>query len=367
MWKSTVCRWWCVLLLLPCLAHGAEVKGLYEAEVQVFSQKRAERATAMGSALAEVLSKVSGQRDAALAHGVATAIRRPAAFLQQYRYRALPDADKLVVAPGEEPQMVVFRFDKQAVDKLLRDNGLPVWGATRPATLVWLAVEDDGQRYLVGSDSPETIRNALERESRRRGMALVLPLLDLEDQIKLRFADVWGGFRDPVLSASARYHTEAVLMGRMQHTAGGEWRGSWTLLEGHTVQSWDTGGVLAEEVVDAGVAGVVEQLAARYAPASGTQQAGPLALTVTAVHNLADYARVSHYLQSLQQVTSLQATRVDADQVSFALGLRGDADSLAQTIALGNVLVAAKPQAPPAAGVSTAQDTATTAMYQLLP
>jgi len=360
MWKSTIYRLWWVLFLSPCLAHGAEVSGLYEAEVQVFSQKGAERATAMGVALSEVLAKVSGRRDAAMQRGVAEAVRQPSALLQQYLYRALPEDEKLPAAPGEEPQLVFFRFDKEAVDKLLRDNGLPVWGSTRPATLVWLAVEDAERRVLVGSDMAEPVRRALEREARQRGLALVLPLLDLEDQTKLQFAEVWGGFNEPVLAASARYRTEAVLMGRMQRTPAGEWTGSWTLLQGDASRTWEARGVLAEEVVDAGMAGVVDTLAARYAPAAAGQQAAALSMIVTAVRDLRDYARVIQYLQSLEQVTHVQTLRVDADRVGFELAVRGDAAGIAQIIGLGNVLT------PVASGVVPADgQTPRPVIYQL--
>ena len=334
-----------VVAMLPSASMAAEVSGLYAAEAQVFSQKRSERATAMGAALAEVLVKVSGQRDAALVQGVVQATRSPAKFLQQYRYRALSDEQReraLQEAAannltGTDPQIVLFRFDKTAVDKVLRDNGLPVWGATRPMTLAWLAVQDEENRYLVANDSVELTRELLTNEAQRRGLALLLPLMDLEDQRSLSFADVWGGFRDPILRASARYRTESVLVGRMYRTVSGEWQAQWTLLEGQQTQSWAGAGVLPAEVIDEGVSGAIEVLASRYAPVAG-EQAGLLPVTVIDVRSLSDYARVTRYLKSLQRVGNVQVARVDADQVTFELDVEGGPDAIAQTIALGNVL-----------------------------
>jgi hypothetical protein len=331
-----LCLFW-----LPFLAVGAEVAGLYEAEIQVYSQKRSERATAMVSALAEVLAKVSGQRDAALVQGVAQAIRRPAKLLQQYRYKALPEADSQAQAlgvEGGEPQLIVFRFDKRAVDKVLNDNALPVWGATRPSTLVWLAVEDGGERLLLGSDSTQPARQSLLREAKRRGMALVLPLMDLEDQIKLSFADVWGGFRSNIEAASERYRTESILVGRVLREANGEWSARWSLLEKDGVRNWRADGVLLAEVLDAGVAGAIDVLASIYAPKGGSMHAGMVPLTVTAVHNLSDYARVTHYLQSLQLVSHVYPTSIEADRIRFHLDAKGTEEEIAQTIALGDML-----------------------------
>jgi len=358
-----------LLMVLPVAGMTAEVSGLYEAEVQVFSQKRSERATAMAAALAEVLVRVSARRDAAQLEGVARLIRRPAKFLQQYQYRALPEAQREQIAlsgvNGADPQIVLFRFDRVAVDKVLRDNGLPVWGATRPATLAWLAVQDEGRRYLLGADSPEPVRELLTREAQRRGLALLLPLMDLQDQRALPFADVWGSFREPILQASLRYRTESILVGRMYRTTNGEWQAQWTLLEGGQTQSWAAAGALPVEVIDEGVSGAVEVLASRYAPVAG-EQADLLPVTIIDVRTLRDYARVTRYLKSLQQVEHVQVSQVDADQVTFELDVEGGPEAIAQTIALGHVLKRYQPLMA-ANGEQVSWIKRNTQTYQLLP
>ena len=361
------------LLLLPMMGMAAEVSGLYEAEVQVFSQKRSERATAMAAALAEVLVKVSARHDVAQMEGVAQLTRRPARFLQQYRYRALSEAQREQAlqeatrndVSGADLQIVWFRFDKAAIDKVLRDNDLPVWGATRPATLAWLAVQDEGKRYLLGADSQEPVRELLTREAQRRGLALLLPLMDLQDQQALPFVDVWGRFREPILQASLRYRTESVLVGRMYRTTSDEWQAQWTLLEGGQTQSWAAAGALPVEVIDEGVSGAIKVLASRYAPAAGGQ-VDLLPVTIIDVRTLRDYARVTRYLKSLQQVEYVQVAQVDADQVTFELDVEGGSEAIAQTIALGHVLQRYQPPMETNGELSswTKRNTQT---YQLLP
>lgn len=375
--KSCRCLWAMLLplLLMSMPGFGAEIEGLYEAKMQVHSQTRSERATAMAAALAEVLVKVSGYRDAALMRGVAKAARRPARFLQQYRYQPLPaDAREKELAtaePGADPQILFFRFDKAAVDKVLRDNGLPVWGSTRPATLAWLAVQDESHRYLVGSGSVEPVRELITNESQRRGLALLLPLMDLQDQMALGFADVWGGFHEPIMAASSRYGAESVLVGRLYRPTGGEWQAQWTLIEGGQMQSWVNQGALPAEVIDEGVSGVVAMLASRYAPVVGEYQPGLLAMTVTDVRTLRDYARVRRYLQSLQQVEQVHISRVEADQITFELGVESEPEGIAQTIALGNVLALKKQPENEVGGLQTvwSQNTGQgqAQVYRLLP
>lgn len=315
---------------------AAQVEGLYEAEVLVQSQSRSERNRAMSDALAQVFKKVSGRSNVQSLPGIADAVKNANRYLQQYLYRSVNEAQYPVPQADPNAQLAWFRFDEQAVNRLLRDNSLPVWGHTRPATLVWLGVEENGSRYILGADSAEQLRESLEYEAQRQGMALVLPLLDLEDQRNLSFADLWGDFQDTILAASDRYHAESVLVGRISLSPSDVWLGRWTLYESGRNTAWQTQGDYADQLLSSGVGGAVEALANRYA--LGDDNPGVVVLAVTGVSSLKDYARVSSYLKSLELVKDIQPTTINSDSARFRLDIRGNAESLAQTIRLGNVL-----------------------------
>ena len=327
-----------VSILFSASAEAAIVDGLYEAEVLVQNQSKSEREQAMSSALTQVFKKVSGRSNVQTLPGVADAISNADRFLQQYLYRGVGEAQYPI--PQAEPgsQLAWFRFDENAVNRILRDNNVPVWGRTRPATLVWLAIEQDGSRYMLGSDSAEELRDVLEYEAQRQGMALVLPLLDLQDQRALSFADLWGNFQDSILSASARYQAESVLVGRLSLASSGAWSGRWSLYESGRNVNWQSQGGYADEVLSTGVSGAVEALASHYALAYNADTPGVVYLAVSGVTSLKDYARVSSYLNSLELVKDIQPAMVDGNSARFLLDIRGTGESLAQTIKLGNVL-----------------------------
>lgn len=356
MGKSIVFAVYLLSGLMSLSAIGAEVEGLYDAEVRVFSQQGKARATAMSAALAEVLVKVSGRSSVLSVDGIKRAVREPAGLLQQYRYRELTYAEQQALRAEQqqnpdmgaagglqgEPQMLLFSFDEIAVDKLLGDNRLPVWGATRPSMIAWLAVQNEEGRILLGSHSEDPLSAEVIEAARQHGLPLFLPLMDLEDQRALRFADVWGGFAEPVLQASSRYRTEAVLMGRLYPGFGGAWQAQWTVLEGSIRKTWETQEESREKLIRGGVAGATELLASRYAPAAGgPERAGLLPLMITGINNLSDYSRVSRYLASLQQVAQVRITQVEPDRIQFDLIIEGPAEGITKTIALGNVLVPA--------------------------
>jgi hypothetical protein len=336
--RSLLVRLSIILIFMASAAEAAIVDGLYEAEILVQSQSRSERDQAMSKALAQVFQKVSGRSNAQTLPGIADAISNADRYLQQYLYRGQHETQYPIPQADPDSQLAWFRFDEQAVNGVLRDNNLPVWGRTRPATLVWLGVEQNGSRYMLGSDSAEELRDLLEYEAQRQGMALVLPLLDLQDQRTLSFADLWGNFQDSILNASSRYQAEAVLVGRISLSSSDVWLGRWTLYESGRNVSWQSQGTYPDEVLSTGVAGTVEKLADVYAQSYSGESPGAVLLAVTGVTSLKDYARVTTYLKSLELVKDIQPTTITNDSARFRLSVRGNAESLAQTIKLGSVL-----------------------------
>ena len=323
---------------------AADVEGLYEAETPVRGQDPAERLAALRLGLAQVLVRVSGERDAGQDPLLAPVIKDAQRLVQVYRYRQVePAAGPDGIERTERPGLILWaRFDPAAVDRALRDAGLPVWGRSRPATLVWLAMEEIGRRNLAGAALDPRVDSALEAAAARRGVPMLLPLMDLADQAAVQFADVWGGFHDGVLAASARYQTDAVLVGRVYREDGGGWGARWSLYQGETPFHWESAALALEAVLEAGFDGGADVLAARFAPAGGSHEGGSVAFTVAGVGGLADYARASDYLGGLAPVAGVRVREVSADRVVFLLDLRGGEADLERAISLGRTLLPAQ-------------------------
>lgn len=354
-----------VIMLLGAvsgLARAAIVEGLYEAEVPVTNQGDSERDRAMSLALAQVITKVSGNVQATQMPAFQDVLKNPSQYMQQFRYKRLPAsaATTSSAAPGQPAaptELAWFRFDQHAVNRLLRGNGLPVWGKTRPATLAWIAVEQDGSRFILGGDSNEDLKQALTQDAKRNGLALVFPLLDLDDQRNLTFADIWGGFQSAITDASERYQPDAILVGRLSLSSSDQWSARWSLYQQGQSQDWSGQYSTINDVLQAGTTGTLTILAKRYAQVFSEDEPGVFRISVDGVNNLKDFARLSHYLKSLEQVKNVHVTRVDPGSASFRLNIRGSSQGLVQTIALGNTLVVA-----PAATVSTAGSDSTSPM-----
>ncbi|MFQ5487071.1 MAG: DUF2066 domain-containing protein [Gammaproteobacteria bacterium] len=363
------CALWLAAALQP--AAAVEMADLYEVAIPVNSQADSEQRTALRRAFAEVLVRVTGKREAPSLAPLKQVLKRPMGYVQQFRYRTLRVQD---MTPGmaqerAEEQELWVSFDPQAVNRLLSEADLAVWGRARPATLLWLAVEDGGRRFLVGSAQGEALQAQLRAAARRRGLPLFFPLLDLQDQAALHFTDVWGDFQDVILAASQRYQSASVLVGRLYHRDGGAWEGRWTLyLEGRPA-FWTFSADDPAEVLAAGVDGAADHLALRYAQRLNMDAGNSVTIAVHDIRSLEDYARAMHYLESLDPVTHLRVLAVEGETVVFQVGINGSRDGLAQTIGFGGTLAPPQSEAmfySPAAAPEAAAVQATLS-YRLLP
>jgi hypothetical protein len=320
------------VLLVPPLAAAARLDHLYEAEVPAAARDTAARDAALGVALQEVLERLTGSRAAVQSAAGARLLEAPGRFVEQYRFNEMPASD------DQSRQLMLWaQFDGVSLSRELRQAGLPYWGAERPDVLVWLAVDDRGQRYLLSETGGQGAADMLRQSAQRSGLPVTLPLLDLEDQQAVQFTDVWGGFFGRIEAASQRYQPQVILTGKLERTSTqGGWRAEWQMADQGNRRSWTSRADSLGSVIDAGVSDTAEWLAQRYAVMA--TQAGMRALVVDAVHNLDDYARVSKYLASLSPVDRIDVVSVRDDQVEFNLKLSADERNLLQLITLGRML-----------------------------
>jgi len=339
-------------LVGPVLA-AVQADALYEAEVAVSGQSVEQRTEAIRDALAEVFIKVSGDRSAPLVLANAGMLERATQFVQQFQYRTVDTPPEAGLSLVPEQKLWV-RFDASAVDKALRQHGIRVWGRVRPSTLLWVALEQDGGRYLAGANALHETPPALEARAQRRGLPVLLPLLDLEDQSRLSVADVWGNFGDNILKASARYQPEAVLVARVYHGLGEIWHGRWTLyIGGAPALDWSDQATTRDELLNVGIDQAADLVAQQFAQITSDAQINVLQVSVKDVASLVDYAVAARYLQSLASVVQAEAVSLEPTGVTFRVELRGDRRGLEQAIALGRTLIPVAAQGELAAGAES--------------
>ena len=294
------------LMLMLLTLYGSPVRAtvvdwLYEVEVPVEDQSRAARQEATRAALVEMLTRMTGLVDVPLNDAVSGALSDPGPYFVQYRYEQRSGEQ------GSEPTLIV-RFAPAAISRLIGAANLPLWGANRPSVIAWLVTDEADQREVLGADSSHPVLLGLQAQARRRGIALVIPLMDLEDQLAVPAAAVYGSVAQLLEEGSRRYGANMMLIARIRRDPADRWALQWEFWMRDSEREL---AIVEQDPGQVGAAGadlVADELAARYAVYGG--KAGVLKLQVLAVDSLRDYGSLMEYLDSLEFIDSVRVTEV---------------------------------------------------------
>lgn len=327
------------LFILSINAQASVIKHIYEVSMPVVSQDRQIRGAAFEQALIEVVIRVSGNSVAPTLIDLKQATR----LVSQYHYKAMSQADidaymKKAGALVAPKFTLWIQFDDARVKQLLRKNALPVWGYQRPNVLVWLAVKDGRNRYLLKNSDVSQIKDALTLQAKRRGLPVIWPEYDARDSQIVSFIDIWGEFWEPVKQASQRYPVDAVILGRMSWS-NGSWTVNWSLLMDEGTESWALSALDLDMLMNSGVGVATDHISSRFAVFADSANDGELLLRVSDLDSVSKYSAASHYLSSLAPVKNVYAIKVSQYQIDFHIELSGDENDLKRIIALGKVLV----------------------------
>ncbi|HEY5612343.1 MAG TPA: DUF2066 domain-containing protein [Lysobacter sp.] len=296
----------------------AGAKGMYAAEVPVNGQGEGERNAAYTRALAQVLAKLSGDRNAAGRPGVGQELRRAREFVDGYDYRQ----DEGVSASGAPSfrTTLVVRFDADEVNDLAATLGLPLWPQPRPKPVLWLAIDDGSGPRLVGLGKSNAARPTLDRAI-QRGYSLGLPAGNAAEQAVV--GAIWRGDHAAVARASQRYSPPMQLIGKLYRDKKNGWIADWAFVDhGKVLSKWTNSESDARRAMSAGADGAADALVRRYAkPAKGVGPPGRYRLTFTGVSSSDDFIRLSAYLQKLSVVRGITPIQATPDSIQYELEL----------------------------------------------
>lgn len=318
----------CVLLANPAAARV--VDDLYSARVSVPDRSQASLDAAVRDGLSEVLVKITGSREVLSLPVLDRAVRDARDLLQQFSYESSDDGDL----------EIALSFTSDTVRNLVIEAGAPLWTANRPQVLVWLVVDGPGGRQLVDAESYPDLVAGMQRAFERRGLPLVMPILDLDDVVALSPGDVWRQGLAEIMQASARYPAEQILIGRAAALSAGGWLGDWLLYDGRSRADRPVNAGSAATFLETGVDLVAGVVAGRFAltssVAGGTSGAR---VEVSGVSTYSDYAAIVSWLESLELIEYANVEWLRGDRLTLRLVAQTDLQSLRPLIELNSRLV----------------------------
>ena len=322
------------LVLLSHATFAVRVPGLYEGEVPVENQEADYRRQAIEQAMKQVLIKLTGDRNAALRVALSPVIDTAERYVQQYRYLQTNIGDNPVT---NSRLRINVRFDESNVNDALRNLGVQVWGRERPSTLIWIAMQNENSRRILQPGEEPDIFYMIDQYAKSRGIVVINPLFDLQDNASLRVSDIWGGFHYTVINASQRYYPDLILTGKILSSLPGIWEGLWTAYINGNETTFSTEGSYLESVLNEGINGIADIIARNFSQTSAAE-IGNTVLKVIDVLTLQQYAKIMNYFQSLSPVTNVEVTQLNLGIIEFKISAHGGEQALNRAIDFGRIL-----------------------------
>lgn len=195
-------------LLLAGGVQAAEVNDFYLVRLPVSGAQLTD--AQRSEALDDMLIRYSGLRELPASSALQSAQQQAGRYIAQTQTRN---------ENGEKTADV--SFEPAAVQHLAQTLGLPVWNHDRPAIMLWLVDNrgnnSAGERRIMLDQEYSAAREQLRQVAMERGIPLLLPLGDLEDNMAVSASDVYGNFINPIAAASLRYQPDAVLVASLNN------------------------------------------------------------------------------------------------------------------------------------------------------
>jgi len=337
----------CVCLLLSPLPalEAATFGDLYIVTVAPDPEAQDTRSDAIRRAMSLLLTRITGRQQASAYPAMQELIDDADRYRDSYS-----QISENEIRVGFIPSQI-----DQALDRL----NMPIWGAERPSTLLWIASDfGDGQRVeLRASDvvDPisagnrisagavsgvastvlpgeaaaffEDIAAEMLSAADERGLPIVLPKLDAEDRRYVSFADVWGGFDRFVANAADRYNVDSILIARVSMNEFGlEVR--WTAQRGDRRQT------LTTPRARMGIDWLADEFASEFTTVGGARLTR---ITIKDIRGWRDF-RVVEYLESVSIIESVDVESFAGGDLVLRVTARGDASQLDRVLTLDGEL-----------------------------
>ena len=308
------------------ITSAVEMRGINTAEVVVQDQSQASLHKALPVALNYVLVKVSGNPDVKTLPAVQNALPKINNLIASYSYLTQTSA------LGKPQLMLQVVFDQQAIKQLLTNAGQAIWGSNRPLTLVWLSVPTELDRVVLSSDSTHPLMNSVKQLVAERGIPVIFPTMDLEDQTNMNLISSRLPSREQLDAVAKRYGVESVLVASIEAMNAGAMVSEWELLLHGTAIEWQTSAPNMNQVVVNGIDRAVDMMVNRLATMDSKHMQSTVTMKVTGVHNLNDYVHVVAALRRLTPVTQVTVSDMGNNALELVIHAAGGKEGLVNVL-----------------------------------
>jgi hypothetical protein len=307
----------------------------YLISVPVASQSQSDWHQGVENALQQVLIKVSGSDRIIQSGKIRNQLPQADQLVQSYTYITNPGPN------GQNSTLLQVQFYPQAIKQLLQQAGAKTWNNQRPLVLILLALQTSSDRVLINNNPNEATASALQNNANRRGLPILLPMMDLQDMQTVTVDDIWQLDPNAAVIAAKRYGANNIVEAKMYADNNDQWHGQWLFLTKTQNLHGSVQGNNQNQVITKMIDQVTDSMTTQQViTEKNSNLPQQLTLHITNVNGLDDYADILKYLKSLSPVTAAEVTDISPNGLVVSVTANGGAQALDAAISAGSQMQA---------------------------
>jgi len=314
-----------------CLAE--QMSRLYTGEIDVNNQSNATLQAAFQQGLVQVLTKVSGNQGINTLPKIKSQLNQAKNLVQSYNFSANPNSPPAL--------RLTIQYDKAGILKILNNSGQAIWRTDRPLTLVLLSTD---QNNIITSSDTSVEKKEIELIANERGLPIIFPLMDLEDQAIDLAKSITPQQRRELLQ---RYHADAILIGKItkQKTQS---QIDWQYIYNQQPTTWQNQSNTTLSALDAGINQITNMLANQFSVIESSNLQSKYTLAVNNIENLEDYGKLVTLIKKNSLIDQYNIKDMLNDSVIIDISSSSDLNSLNKALLNSNLLTPNNlPSTPP--------------------
>ena len=333
-------------VLAVSTAQAKQLTDLYQAEVPAGQPQ----AVWQQQALAQVLVKVTVNPAVVEQGAIKAELKNAGNYIKTF-----------AAVSSEQGPALKVGLDEQKIQQLLSRNQIAIWGARRPAIVLW-PVEQTAENRVFMQGSTHPVLSQLLQQSKAIGLPLELPTANDSFTPVLSQDEVWAGNWLLIEQASLAFNADQTLILLFDQPTTGQYRLTWQGYEQDQLVSNELLAGSQQELATLFLSSLTSQLASKFAVQLGSQQAQiELELDIEGLTNFVDQVKVQQMLGAMLSVKQVTVKERKADLLKFKVQLAADRAAFINSLALERRLqsLQSTPQ-PGAAADRSATETAQT-------
>jgi len=326
-----------VLLMVSSTAKAIEISNIYQVEILVKEQSDNARWKASLEGLKLVLVRRSGSQKILISKETSNAYKKVTSYLQKFEY------SRVTEVTDDYKYTISLYFEPRLIDDLIKQANQPLWDNNRPVSILWLAHEEIGQdsslirRIITENEGEIIINDLITKNSNRRGVPVILPLMDLEDSLLVSQSDVWGRFPEAIIEASNRYSVDSIVIGKI-YQRNELWFGQFTYFNQTKNISFEFQSDNVEVIYKQMFDDLAEILCEQYCVTQTVNAGHELLLEVANITNFETFQKIKNYLFDLSAVRQVDVVNIHQDKVLLRLSLLSNEKAVIESLRLNRRL-----------------------------